>query len=71
MNRRIRPQDLQERKDQMRKSPLIRKIDEIDVSDIQYEPWYPGKWKARRTESLEKENRRLQRRLQRIRRYGA
>lgn len=59
MNRRVRPQDLQEPTLRLVTSPLIRAINNIDTSHVTPTPWYPGKWKARRIAFLKQENRRL------------
>lgn len=69
MNRRVRPQDLQEPTLRLVTSPLIRAINAIDSSHVTTTPWYPGKWKARRMEFLKQENQRLRelRRRQKIR----
>lgn len=69
MNKRVRPQDLQEPTLRLVTSPLIRAINAIDTSHVTTTPWYPGKWKARHREFLKQENRRLKelRRQQAIR----
>lgn len=52
------------------RSPLIRRIDEIDTSHITPEPWFPGKWKARHEANLQRDNQRLKHQIRLLRMYG-
>lgn len=74
MNRRVRPQDLQEHPAIDGRSPLIRLIDDIEqrtqTGPVPSSEWHPGKWQARHKLFLITQNERLRRQRRILQRYG-